>query len=229
MSEQDGRVEKLEVVSVDFKRGCLLNVAPQEQVLLPLSELPYDEALWPQVGDRVYVALMTDRNGRLSAIAAGEEQLDPLTFHAPEGWKNRWLDSTVYNLIDIGAFVICEEEILGFGAIGFIHESELTRPLRIGERVNVRITFVREDGRVNCSMRKLKEDSRNEDAERILQYLKTCKDFAMPYSDETPADLVRKKFGISKAAFKRALGKLMKDDLVEQSGNWTQLKQSDET
>ena len=46
----------------------------------------------------------------------------------------------------------------------------------------------------------------------------------MPYSDETPADLIRKRFGISKAAFKRALGKLMKDGLVEQRGNWTYLK-----
>lgn len=227
MSHQDGKVEKLEVVSVDFEHGCFLAGEQRGQVLLPLDELPYDEALWPQAGDRVYVALVTDHKGRLSAIAAGEEQLDPLTFHAPEAWKNRWVGSTVYNIIDIGAFVICEDELLGFGTIGFIHESELTRALRIGERVNVRVTYVREDGRVNCSMRKPKEESRNEDAERLLQYLKTCKDFAMPYSDETPADLVRKKFGISKAAFKRALGKLMKEDLIEQSGNWTQLKHRD--
>lgn len=227
MSLQEGKVAKLEVIDVDFKRGCLLDVEQRDQVLLPLAELPYDEANWPKVGDHVYVQFIAGRNGRMSVIAAGEEQLDPLTFHAPEAWKNRWFDSTVYNVIDIGAFVICEDDILGFGAIGFIHESELTHPLRVGERVNVRVTFVREDGRVNCSMRKPKEESRNEDADRILDYLKTCKDNAMPYSDETPADLVRKKFGISKAAFKRALGKLMKEDLVEQSGNWTQLKQRD--
>ena len=46
---------------------------------------------------------------------------------------------------------------------------------------------------------------------------------AMPYSDETPADIILKRFNISKGAFKRALGKLMKEGLVDQEGSWTHL------
>jgi hypothetical protein len=45
----------------------------------------------------------------------------------------------------------------------------------------------------------------------------------MPYSDQTDADIIKQKFGISKGAFKRALGKLMRERLVTQKGSWTYL------
>jgi predicted RNA-binding protein (virulence factor B family) len=49
----------------------------------------------------------------------------------------------------------------------------------------------------------------------------------MPYSDQTPADIVQLRFQISKSAFKRALGKLMKDGIVYQEGSWTYLKKQE--
>ena len=48
----------------------------------------------------------------------------------------------------------------------------------------------------------------------------------MPYSDATPPDLIKQRFAISKSAFKRALGKLMKEGKVVQKENWTYLVQS---
>ncbi|MNC70917.1 hypothetical protein D3C75_1217770 [compost metagenome] len=45
----------------------------------------------------------------------------------------------------------------------------------------------------------------------------------MPYSDNTPPDLIKQRFGISKAAFKRALGKLLKEGKITQKENWTYL------
>jgi predicted RNA-binding protein (virulence factor B family) len=109
-----------------------------------------------------------------------------------------------------------------------VHEKERTRPLRLGERVSVRVVFVREDGRVNLSMRQLKQIGRVEDADRILAFMRERPNGAMPYSDETPADVIASKFGISKAAFKRALGKLMKEGLVTQQGSWTHLSEKRE-
>jgi hypothetical protein len=75
-------------------------------------------------------------------------------------------------------------------------------------------------------MRPPKETGRLEDAERLLSFLRERPGGGMPYSDETPADLILKRFGMSKSAFKRALGKLMKDGLVTQKGNWTYLRES---
>ncbi|MNW04068.1 hypothetical protein D3C71_2000990 [compost metagenome] len=86
--------------------------------------------------------------------------------------------------------------------------------MRVGEEVKVRVTHVREDGRVNLSMKQLKQIGRDEDSERLLEMLRQREGGGMPYSDQTPADIIAKRFGISKAAFKRALGKLMKEGLV---------------
>lgn len=88
--------------------------------------------------------------------------------------------------------------------------------LRLGEEVKVRVTLVREDGRVNLAMSPRKEVGRDEDADRLIAFLKERPGGGMPYSDATPPDIIKQRFGISKSAFKRAMGKLMKEGLVTQ-------------
>lgn len=44
---------------------------------------------------------------------------------------------------------------------------------------------------------------------------------AMPYGDKTPPDDIKFHFGLSKGAFKRALGKLMKEEKIYQEDGWT--------
>ncbi|GAA3407600.1 S1 RNA-binding domain-containing protein [Paenibacillus hodogayensis] len=220
-----GEVGLLEVADIHPRFGCFLEMGLGRQLLLPASELPEMKELHPKPGDRVYVLLNHDRQGRMTAKLAGERELSALSFRAPESWKNTATEAIVYKPLQMGTFVVCEGGVLGFGAIGMIHEKERTRPLRLGERVSVRVVFVREDGRVNLSMRQPKQVGRMEDADRILSLLKERPNGAMPYSDETPADVIASKFGISKAAFKRALGKLMKDGLIVQQGSWTHLKE----
>jgi hypothetical protein len=222
-----GEVGLLEVADVHPRYGCFLEMGLGRQLLLPVGELPELPELRPAAGDQVYVRMAHDRRGRLVAKPAGEEELAALCFHAPASWRNQWLEARVYKPLQMGTFVICEGGVLGFGAIGMIHESERTRLLRLGEKVRVRVTYVREDGRVNLSMRERKEASRESDAERIYTFLKERPNGAMPYSDETPADLIRQRFQISKSAFKRALGKLIKEDKVYQQGSWTYLKAAD--
>ncbi len=128
------------------------------------------------------------------------------------------LRGTVYNVTEDGAFVLTEDRY-----IGFIHAGEQTQPLKQGMAVEGRVTYVRADGRVNLSLRPQKEQARIVDAERILEYLKQRKG-SMPYTDESPPEAIRERFGISKAAFKRALGKLFKDGLIEESEGWIILR-----
>lgn len=223
-----GEMAKLEVADVHPRLGCFLEMGLGRQLLLPIRELPEMRELHPQVGDEVFVIMEHDRQGRLRAKLAGERELDPLTFHAPTTWMNEWVEATVYKPLQMGTFVLVDGGVLGFGAIGMIHSSERTRMLRLGEKVSVRVTLVREDGRVNLSMTQRKEIGRNEDADRILEFIKERPNGAMPYSDQTPPDIIKNKFGISKSAFKRAMGKLMKDGLVTQDENWTYLVKKEE-
>ncbi|CAM2834177.1 S1-like domain-containing RNA-binding protein [Paenibacillus sediminis] len=224
-----GELALLEVADVHPRLGCFLEMGLGRQLLLPIRELPEMKELHPQVGDRVYVIMEHDKQGRLRAKLAGEQDLAPLTFHAPSAWVNQWFEAIVYKPLQMGTFVIVEGGVLGFGAIGMIHSSERPRLLRLGEKVRVRVAHVREDGRVNLSMAPRKEIGRNEDSERILKFLKERPNGAMPYSDETPPDIIKQRFGISKSAFKRALGKLMKDGLVTQKDNWTYLVKKEES
>jgi predicted RNA-binding protein (virulence factor B family) len=225
-----GEVGLLEVVDIHPRFGYFLEMGIGRNLLLPYKHVPELEELRPQVGDLIYVFMDYDRQGRLIAKLAGEEELSPLCVRAPSSWKNTWVEARVYKPLQIGSFVVCDAGVIGYGVIGLIPSSERTRLLRVGEQVKVRVTFVREDdGRVNLSMRLPKELGRDEDSERILALLKERPAGGMPYSDQSPADVISSKLGMSKAAFKRALGKLMKENLVYQQDNWTYLKQENHT
>lgn len=218
-----GEMARLVVADVHPRLGCFLEMGLGRQLLLPLSELPEKMEYRPLPGDEVFVILTHDKSGRQIAKLAQEQDLAPLMFHAPNSWKNQWVEGWITKSLQMGSFVVIDGGVVGFGAYGLIPSSERTAALRLGERVRARVTFVREDGRVNLSMHQPKEIGRVEDAEAILQFLKERPSGGMPYSDETEADLIRNRFGISKGAFKRALGKLMRDGLVIQQGSWTYL------
>jgi predicted RNA-binding protein (virulence factor B family) len=223
-----GEVALLEVVDIHPRFGYFLEMGLGRNLLLPYRHVPELEELRPQIGDRLYVYLTHDRQGRLIAKLAGEEELAPLCIRAPSSWKNQWVSARVYKPLQMGSFVVCDAGVLGYGVIGMIPSLERTRLLRVGEQVKVRVTFVREDdGKVNLSMRLPKEKGMGEDAERIIAFLKARPNGAMPYSDQTQADLISEKFGMSKSAFKRALGKLMKEQIITQQDNWTYLKQEE--
>ncbi|QNK54399.1 S1 RNA-binding domain-containing protein [Paenibacillus sp. PAMC21692] len=218
-----GELARLRVVDVHPRLGCFLEMGLSRHLLLPLSELPESIPYRPLPGDEVYVTMRHDKIGRLVAKTAFEEELSPLVFPAPATWKNSWVEGWVTKSLQMGSFVIVDGGVVGFGVYGLIPSPERTKALRLGERVRARVTFIREDGRVNLSMTERKEVGRVEDADRILAFLKERPGGAMPYSDETEAELIKKRFGISKSAFKRALGKLMREGIVTQKGSWTHL------
>lgn len=224
-----GELARLQVVDVHPKLGCFLEIGLSRHLLLPLSELPESIAYRPLPGDEVFAMMKHDKIGRLVAKLAFEEDLAPLVFHAPAVWRNTWVEGWVTKTLQMGSFVIIDGGAVGFGVYGLIPSAERTKPLRLGERVRARVTYIREDGRVNLSMVERKEVGRLEDADRILAFMKERPGGGMPYSDETEADIIKQRFGISKSAFKRALGKLMKEGLVTQKGSWTYLAENGDT
>ena len=107
--------------------------------------------------------------------------------------------------------------------IVFIDNKEMAERPRVGEVVTARVTYVRKDGRLNASLREIKEKALFSDADKIMELLQN-RNGRMPYSDSTSPEVIRDKFQISKAAFKRALGHLIKTGLIEERDGWTYLK-----
>ncbi|WP_027091197.1 CvfB family protein [Cohnella thermotolerans] len=218
-----GQLGRLRMADFHPRFGCFLEIGIGRQLLLPIKELGPRRELWPQPGDELHVVMKHDKEGRMLARLAGIEDFERAVFRAPSSWHHEEKEAWVTDTFRDGVFVLVDGGILGIGALGYIPNASMTRPLRLGEKVRARVTQVREDGRVTLSMRPAKEKGRLEDADRLLAFLRERPGGAMPYSDETPADVIQRRFNLSKSAFKRAIGKLMKDGLVTQEGNWTKL------
>lgn len=219
-----GELARLAVADFHPRFGYFLEMGIGRQLLLPTKQLPEDRrSVWPAVGDELHVVMKHDKEGRMLARLAKIDDFADAVFRAPSAWKGETKEAWVTDVFRDGVFALVEGGVLGVGALGYVHESVMAGPLRIGQKFRARVAQVREDGRVTLSMRAPKETGRLEDADRILAFLKERPGGGMPYSDETPADIIQKRFGLSKSAFKRALGKLMKDGLVTQKASWTYL------
>jgi predicted RNA-binding protein (virulence factor B family) len=214
---REGEYGWLEVVSVSPKLGVFLHNGISKDLLVFVDDLPKWKHEWPQVGDHLLVTMKRDRNGRLLAKPANEEVILEISVPAGKEMLNKWVEGTVYKVLGNGALLFTDEE-----HILFIHRDEMTEHLRLGQTVRCRVSFVRDDGRLNGSMRARKEQQYGEDADKLLRYL-AGRGGSMPYTDDTPPDIIKQKFGISKSAFKRAMGKLLKERLVEQQEGWTHM------
>ena len=92
--------------------------------------------------------------------------------------------------------------------------------MKAGEVVEARVTYVREDGRLDASLRDAKENALKNDAERILNFMRE-NGGQMPLNDTTAPERIYSIFRISKAAFKRAIGHLYGEHLIEKiSDGW---------
>ncbi|TFE31629.1 S1 RNA-binding domain-containing protein [Cohnella luojiensis] len=219
-----GEMARLKVADFHPHFGFFLEMGIGRQLLLPLKTFPIERKnVWPQTGDELFVVMKQDKEGRMLARLAKIDDFEPHVFRAPTSWLNQWREGWVTDVYRDGVFTLVDGGVLGFGALGYINDATMVHPLRIGQKFSARVTQVREDGRVSLSVKASKEAGRLEDSERILAFIKERPGGAMPYSDQTGAEDIQRRFQLSKSAFKRALGKLMKEGLVTQKGNWTHL------
>ncbi|WP_246055201.1 CvfB family protein [Pseudalkalibacillus caeni] len=208
---------RVNVVEVKPRLGVFVNIGIQKDVLLSKDDLPAIKKRWPEEGDQLFCGLKLDKKYRLFADLVSEEEMASLAEPAANDSINQEVKGTVYRIIDQGAFVLTDDQLLGF-----IHNDEMKTAVRLGERVTGRVTFVREDGRVNLSLKPILKEAYNQDSEMLLHYL-TERGGAIPFSDKSEPDKIKNEFHISKAAFKRAMGKLLKENKVYQEGGWTYL------
>lgn len=210
---KEGQIARMKVVNVS-KDGAFLDVGAERGIFMPFAGMRGR----PRVGERVWAKLYTDKSGRLAVTMEVEDEMRRASKPA-EGVKvGDSVTGEIYNYTDSGAFLFSKERY-----IVFIDNKEMKVRPRVGETVTTRVTFVREDGRLNASLREIKEKAMVSDGEEILALLRERKG-KMPYSDATSPEIIRDKFGVSKAAFKRALGRLLKEGKIEQRDGWTYLR-----
>ncbi|WP_141432845.1 S1 RNA-binding domain-containing protein [Bacillus sp. 03113] len=213
-----GKYDWAKVTDVKKGLGVFLDIGIQKEMLLGEEDLPVHEAVWPIVGDMLYMTLRVNRNNRLYVKAATDPIIEEISIKAEKKDYNKNIHGYIYRTAKVGSWIYTAE-----GFKGFIHESQrLTEP-RLGEKVEGRIIDVKEDGTVNISLMPRKQEALDEDAEHIFAYL-SSRNGAMPYSDKSMPEDIKERFNMSKGSFKRGLGRLMKEERVYQEDGWTYIK-----
>lgn len=203
-----GEIKKLKVKNV-LPIGAFMDWGLERDVFLPFKE----QTTKVKEGVEYLVRLYLDKTQRLCVSMKLYDYLLPV-----EGYtKGQHFSGTVYEYKKgFGALVAIEDKYSGL-----IHESELFNKVHIGESVRGRIINIREDGRADLALREPIHVQINEDSEMVYDIIKSYKGI-ISFSDKTDKDVIQKEFGLSKNAFKRAVGKLYKDgrvDIDKKTGN----------
>lgn len=197
-----GTLAKLEVVDTNPKLGAFLDWGLNKDLLLPFSQ----QECQVEMGKKYLVGIYEDSKGRLSATMKIYNFLLPSRGYQ----KNDTVKGTVYRINEeIGVFVAVEDRYFGL-----IPQSECFENHQVGEELDLRIIRIREDGKIDLSPRIILSEQIGKDAELILQKMKVLKDHFMFGDDSSPED-IKDYFSMSKKAFKRAMGQLLKQGLVE--------------
>ncbi|HHZ17963.1 MAG TPA: hypothetical protein GX390_01625 [Acholeplasmataceae bacterium] len=186
------------VVSVMKSAGVFVDIGISKDIFLSKDDLPKDESAWPKPGDRLMCRLRV-KAGRLLARPLVIEEIPPgkgeLATEA-EGYVIRYYKEGVLLLTESGDII----SVITGPRAGF----------RVGKKLTVRITERTERGYKGMLIEKFTD----KDKEEILAYLRAHHGL-MTITDESGPEVIFKHFGISKKAFKTALGRLYKEKRIE--------------
>lgn len=196
-----GQVAELTVAQMG-KFGAFLDWGLEKDLLLPFRE----QRGRVKVGGKVLVSLYTDKSNRLCATMNVYENLRKDSPYQPEDR----VKGRVYELSDnFGAFVAVDNLYSGL-----IPKKELFGTIEPGMDVEARVLKVREDGKLDLSIREKAYLQMDVDAEKILALLDSYEG-SLPFNDKAAPEVINHETGMSKNEFKRAVGRLLKQGKIE--------------
>ncbi len=192
----------LEVVDTG-RIGAFLDWGLEKDLLLPFRE----QTMPVQKGDKCLVALYEDKSHRLCATMKVYHYLSTQTSYK----TGDMVDGRVYELSkNFGVFVAVDDR---YSAL--IPKSEAQGSYKVNDILRLRVTKVKPDGKLNVSARKQVYLQLEEDAQKIFQVLERSGG-TLPLDDKSDPAQIKARLGLSKAAFKRAVGHLMKEGKILQ-------------
>jgi hypothetical protein len=155
------------------------------------------------VGERHPIGLYLDDSGRL----AGTMRVTEMLREEGQFELDEWVEGEAWrNEPELGLFVILEKRYVGLLPASEPHQ------LGRGAAARFRISSVLPDGKVELSLRGHAHEEVDSDAQKILDAL--ARPGAPRFGDRSSPEEIRRLFGLSKKAFKRAVGKLLKERAV---------------
>lgn len=194
-----GEVTFLEVTAVT-PIGAFVDWGLGKELLVPFAE----QSRELYVGERQPIGLYLDKSGRLAGTMFVTDMLEG---RPRDVALDEWIEGEAWrNDPDIGLFAILERSY-----VGLVPATEPHR-LRRGDRAKFRVASILPDGKLVLSLRQHAYQEAEADAASILAVI--SRPGAPRVGDKSSPEVIRELFGLSKKAFKRAVGKLLKEHKV---------------
>lgn len=184
------------------KIGAFLDWGLEKDLLLPYHE----QTTRILEGKEYLVALYVDKSSRLCATM----KVYPYLSSDSPYKEGDHVRGRVYEISkNFGVFIAVDDK---YSAM--IPAREAAGKYRPGTVLDLRVSRVKEDGKLNVSDRQEAYLQIDEDAKNVMEVLD---EFAgvLPFDDKASPEVIRREFGLSKAAFKRAVGHLLKEKKIE--------------
>ncbi|QFJ54717.1 S1 RNA-binding domain-containing protein [Pseudobutyrivibrio xylanivorans] len=186
-------------VSQINKVGAFMDWGLEKDLFLPFKEMTRQ----PSEGDEILVRVYIDKSERLCASMKG---IYELLSKKPPYQVGEEIEARIYEFgHDFGTFVALEDK---YSAMIPRHED--VSKYRIGDVIMVRITGIKEDGKCDVTIRDKAYVQMEDDAEALLQLIDSYAG-VLPFSEKASPEVIKRETGLSKAAFKRAVGRLYKE------------------
>ena len=181
--------------------GAFLDWGLEKDLFLPFME----QTKQLKEGDECLVALYIDKSDRLCAT------MKVYTYLSTESGykKDDRIEGHVYEISkNFGAFVAVDDKYSGL-----IPMKEIYGNIQVGDLISARVTGVKEDGKLDLSIREKSYLQIGKDVIRILDILEKY-DGVLPFNDKASPETIRREMQMSKNEFKRAVGHLLKEGKI---------------
>jgi predicted RNA-binding protein (virulence factor B family) len=191
--------------------GTFLDWGLEKDLLLPFGE----QTAPLRRGEDVLVRVYLHSSDRVAASARLDRFLLPADGTLAEG---DMVELLIYAISDLGAKVIINNT---YG--GLLFKNELFSTPTIGQRQQGYVKKIREDGKIDVTLRAGGTREAASDREAILEALKAHKGF-LPLSDKSPPEAIAALLRMSKRSFKKGIGGLYKEGLLDISSEGVRLR-----
>lgn len=193
-----GSIYSLKAVDID-KKGVYFEIDNNQNIFLPFTERTYKILM-----DMTYpVAFKEDRNAYVYLTSKIRDLLS--NDHSYK--ENDEVSGRIYSINkSIGAFIAIDDRydsLLRIVELRGVHIE--------GELIEARVKEVKNDGKLELSLRQRAYLQMDDDSDKILDYLYDNDGIAY-LSDKSSPDKIYRVFNMSKSAFKRAIGRLYKNN-----------------
>ena len=168
--------------------------------------LPFKEQVTHvQEGDECLVALYVDKSNRLAATM----RVYPYLTCAENYVKDSAVSGTIIEIKpEFGAFVAIDDKFFGL-----VPKNQMSERLKVGDIVYGRVSQVREDGKLTVSLKQKAYIQMDEDSKIIYNAI-VENGGKLPFTDKAEASVIKEHFDMSKNAFKRGVGRLLKEGKI---------------